>query len=52
MQSTVRATVSGPIDAVWEVTADQRLPLVEKALTRVLAAGLLNGLVRAVKKAR
>jgi uncharacterized protein YndB with AHSA1/START domain len=36
----------------YTVRADQRLPLVDKALTKVIAAGLLNGLVRAVKKAR
>ena len=36
----------------YTVRADQRVPLVEKALTKVIAAGLLNGLVRAVKKAR
>ncbi len=35
----------------YTVRADQRLPLVEKALTKVIAAGLLNGLIRAVKKA-
>ena len=34
----------------YTVRADQRVPLVEKALTKVIAAGLLNGLVRAVKK--
>ncbi len=36
----------------YTVLADQRVPLVDKALTKVIAAGLLNGLVRAVKKAR
>lgn len=35
----------------YTVLADQRVPLVEKALTKVIAAALLNGLVRAVKKA-
>lgn len=35
----------------YTVGADQRVPLVEKALTKVIATGLLNGLVRAVKKA-
>ncbi|WP_322937441.1 SRPBCC family protein [Nocardioides bizhenqiangii] len=35
----------------YTVLADQRVPLVEKALTKVIAAGLLNGLVRAVRKA-
>lgn len=35
----------------YTVSADQRVPLVEKALTRVIANGLLGGLVRAVKKA-
>jgi uncharacterized protein YndB with AHSA1/START domain len=34
----------------YTVSADQRVPLVEKALTKAIAAGLLNGLVRAVKK--
>ena len=36
----------------YTVRADQRVPLVDKALTKVIAAGLLNGLVRAVKKTR
>jgi carbon monoxide dehydrogenase subunit G len=36
----------------YTIRADQRVPLVEKALTKVIAAGLLSGLVRAVKKAR
>ncbi len=35
----------------YSVRADQRVPMVDKALTKVIAAGLLNGLVRAVKKA-
>ncbi len=35
----------------YTVEVDQRVPLVEKALTRVIATGLLGGLVRAVNKA-
>jgi uncharacterized protein YndB with AHSA1/START domain len=35
----------------YTVRADERVPLVDKALTKVIAAGLLGGLVRAVKKA-
>ncbi len=35
----------------YTVVADQRVPLVEKAVTKAIATSLLGGLVRAVKKA-
>jgi carbon monoxide dehydrogenase subunit G len=51
-QGDVELRESGNGTAIsYTVRADQRVPLVEKALTKVIAAGLLGGLVRAVKKA-
>jgi uncharacterized protein YndB with AHSA1/START domain len=44
------AETGGGTAISYTIRADQRVPVVEKVLTRVIAAGLLNGLVRAVKK--